>query len=73
MPEHVAGLIEGPLVLGRDEAAFLIHVGDAVDGTAAAIRIAGHGHLQPAEAPGEGHLLLVGDVLIVEDQNRTPV
>ena len=73
MPEHVAGLIEGPFVLGRDDAAFLIHVGDAVNGATAAIRIAGHGHLQPAEALGEGHLLLVGDVLIVEDQNRTPV
>ena len=73
MPEHVAGLIEGPAVLRRDEAAFLIHVGDAVDGTAASVRIAGHGHLQPAEPPGEGHLLLVGDVLIVEDQDRMPV
>ena len=28
---------------------------------------------KPAEALGEGHLLLVGDVLVVEDQHRIPV
>ena len=70
MPEIVAGLVEGTLVPGRNEAAFLIHVGDAVDEAAASVGIAGQGLLQAAEAPGEGHLLLVGDVLVVEDQHR---
>ena len=72
MPEAVAGIVDGALVVGVEDAVLLVYVRDVGDARVvdAARAVLAEAHLERAEALAEGDLLLVGDGLLGKDHHR---
>jgi hypothetical protein len=66
VPEAIAGIVDGALVVGVEDAVFLVHVRDVGDARVvdAALAVLAEAHLERAEALAERDLLVVGERLL---------
>jgi len=72
VPEAIAGIVDGALVVGVEDAVLLVHVRDVGDARVvdAALAVLAEAHLEQAEALAERDLLVVGERLLGEDHHR---
>jgi len=75
VPEAVAGIVDGALVVGIEDAVALVHIGDVGDARVvdAALTVLAEADLERAEALAEGDLLVVGEYLLGEDHHGVAV